>query len=195
MCRKSVEEKFEKYFGFLARCEGKLWYIDPKIFKILGRDGMKMQTSTLPKFEISIFEEFGFGKSEKSAHQNLEKCKIGTSKFEIRLRIWQLGSRNPFSKIQNRFLQFLSNLVPRPKNLKSPTSKTTKSSFSLQNSYFRLNFFFDQNLDFVLGITMVKNEATGEEEPKEVVRQLEMLFVRGDSIIIISPPSQKKAAA
>ena len=74
-------------------------------------------------------------------------------------------------------------------------SKTPKSWFSLQNSYFRLNFFFDQNLDFVLGITMVKNEATGEEEPKEVVRQLEMLFVRGDSIIIISPPSQKKAAA
>ena len=26
-------------------------------------------------------------------------------------------------------------------------------------------------------VTMVKNETTGEEEPKEVVRQLEMLFV------------------
>ena len=25
-----VEEKFEKYFGYLARCEGKFWYIDPK---------------------------------------------------------------------------------------------------------------------------------------------------------------------
>ena len=24
-----VEEKFEKYFGYLARCEGKFWYIDP----------------------------------------------------------------------------------------------------------------------------------------------------------------------
>ena len=25
-----VEENFEKYFGYLARCEGKFWYIDPK---------------------------------------------------------------------------------------------------------------------------------------------------------------------
>ena len=25
-----VEEKFGKYFGYLARCEGKFWYIDPK---------------------------------------------------------------------------------------------------------------------------------------------------------------------
>ena len=30
-------------------------------------------------------------------------------------------------------------------------SKTPKSTFSLQNSNFRLTFFFDQNLDFVLG--------------------------------------------
>ena len=30
-------------------------------------------------------------------------------------------------------------------------SKTPKSSFSFQNSYFHLKFFFDQNLDFVLG--------------------------------------------
>ena len=30
-------------------------------------------------------------------------------------------------------------------------SKTTKSTFSLQNSDFRFKFFFDQNLDFVLG--------------------------------------------
>ena len=30
-------------------------------------------------------------------------------------------------------------------------SKTPKSSFSLQNSYFCFKFFFDQNLDFVLG--------------------------------------------
>ena len=27
---RQVEEKFEKYFGYLARCEGKFWYIDPK---------------------------------------------------------------------------------------------------------------------------------------------------------------------
>ena len=33
----------------------------------------------------------------------------------------------------------------------SATSKTPKSTFSLQNTYFRFKFFFDQNLDFVLG--------------------------------------------
>ena len=36
--------------------------------------------------------------------------------------------------------------------MKSVMSKTAISSFSLQNSYFRFKFFFDQNLDFVLGI-------------------------------------------
>ena len=35
--------------------------------------------------------------------------------------------------------------------MKSATSKTPKSTFSFQNSQFRFNFFFDQNLDFVLG--------------------------------------------
>ena len=29
-----VEEKFEKNFGYLARCEGKFWYIDPTKYKI-----------------------------------------------------------------------------------------------------------------------------------------------------------------
>ena len=35
--------------------------------------------------------------------------------------------------------------------MKSAMSKTSKSTFSLQNSSFRFKFFFDQNLDFVLG--------------------------------------------
>ena len=29
-----VEEKFGKYFGCLARCEGGFWYIDPTKYKI-----------------------------------------------------------------------------------------------------------------------------------------------------------------
>jgi len=80
-----------------------------------------------------------------------EKYEIGTSKSEIRCEfdIWDLEIH--FQKDQNQFLQFLSNLVPRPKNLKSAMSKTPKSSFPLQNSHFRFKFFFDQNLDFVLG--------------------------------------------
>ena len=36
-------------------------------------------------------------------------------------------------------------------------SKTPKSSFSLQNSSFRFQFFFDQNLDFVLGFVKFAN--------------------------------------
>jgi len=34
-------------------------------------------------------------------------------------------------------------------------SKTPKSSFSIQNSYFRSKFFFDQNLDFALGDDLI----------------------------------------
>ena len=33
---------------------------------------MKMQNSTQPKFEISIFQKIGFSKNEKSAPQNLK---------------------------------------------------------------------------------------------------------------------------
>ena len=36
-------------------------------------------------------------------------------------------------------------------------SKTPKSSFSFQNSHFRFNFFFDQNLDFVLGLPVLRS--------------------------------------
>ena len=115
------------------------------------RNVIKMQKSILPKFEISIFENFGFRKITKWAHQHLEKYKICTSKPEIRLRFWIWLSGKWFRNFENRFLQFLSNIISRPSNLKSATSKTPKSSFSLQNSYFRWKFFFDQNLDFVLG--------------------------------------------
>ena len=42
-------------------------------------------------------------------------------------------------------------------------SKTHKSSFSLQNYFFRFKFFFDQNLDFVLGLLPIReiNEEDG----------------------------------
>ena len=124
---------------------------------------MKMQISTLPKFGISIFGKLGFEKNEKSGHQNLKfvwilgmeiypkNWKICTSKPQIRFRFWILGQEIWFSKFENRFLRFLSNLNSRPSNLKSATSKTPKSWFSHTNSYFRSKFVFDQNLDFVLG--------------------------------------------
>ena len=42
--------------------------------KILGRNGINMQNSTLPNFEISISENLiGFRENEKLAPHNLEK--------------------------------------------------------------------------------------------------------------------------
>ena len=52
-------------------------------------------------------------------------------------------------KSQNRFLEFLSNLVLRPTNLKSSISKNPKSIFSRKNSSFFLTKILI--LDFVLG--------------------------------------------
>ena len=49
----------------------------------MDRNWMKMQNSTLPKFKILFFSNFGFPKNTKSAYQNLEKHKIGTSKSKI----------------------------------------------------------------------------------------------------------------
>ena len=45
----SVEEKFGKYFGYLARCEKKPVY-RPFEIEIFDQNLMKMQNSTLPNF-------------------------------------------------------------------------------------------------------------------------------------------------
>ena len=103
--------------------------------------GRRNGTRILPKFEISIFQKFRFEKCHP-------KSKFHTPKPWFRFRIWDLASWNPFSKIQNRFLHFLSNLVSRPKNLKSPSSKTPKYWFSLQHSHFRFKYFFYRNPKF-----------------------------------------------
>ena len=62
--RRKVEEKFgEHNFPVFSDMRGKILYIDPlKIKKLDQNILMKMQKSTLPKFEISIFEKFGFEK-------------------------------------------------------------------------------------------------------------------------------------
>ena len=112
---------------------------------------MKMQNSILPNFEISIFEKLGFGKMRNWHLTLLKKLQNRHLKTWNWIAILNFGAGNLIFKIQNRFLQFLSNLVSGPKNLKSAMSKTPKSTFSLQNSHFRFKFFFDQNLDFVLG--------------------------------------------
>ena len=146
----------------------------PSKIKILGLNLMKMQNSILPKFEISFFEKLGFGKLRnrdtktwnlisiwsfwdrnsksipKTKNLGFKKWEIGTSKSEIRFWFWIFGPGNWFWKFENHFLPFLSNFDLGPQNLKSATSKTPKSWFSLQNLYFRCKFFFDQNLDFVL---------------------------------------------
>ena len=117
---------------------GKNQYIDPKNWFLLGRNGMKMQNSIMPKFEISIFGKFGFAKNQKSPLQNLK----------FRCRFWILGIEIWFRNFENRFFQFLSNFDLGPKNLKSPSSKTPKSTFSLKNS----NFSSTEIQNFVLGL-------------------------------------------
>ena len=53
---------------------------------------------------------------------------------------------------------------------------------------------YDQHLNMVLGeveetITEVEaDEATGEEIVKTSKRKIELLFVRGDAVILVSPP-------
>ena len=74
-------------------------------------------------------------------------------------------------------------------------------SFSLRSSLrvdFRLNFYrfqaFDQHLNMVLGdaeetVTTVEiDEETYEEVYKTTKRTIPMLFVRGDGVILVSPP-------
>ena len=51
-------------------------------------------------------------------------------------------------------------------------SKTPISSFSLQNSNFRFKFFFDQNIDFVLGSFDMLNYLIGKM-PSHCVRALD----------------------
>ena len=97
------------------------------------------------------FKIIGFRENEKLAPQNFEKMQNRHLKIWNWITIWNFRLKNQISKIQNRFLKFLINLASRPKNLKSAMSKTPKPSFSFQNSYFPFKFFFDQNLDFVLG--------------------------------------------
>ena len=64
-----VEEKFgEQNFRVFSEMGGKNLYITLKI-ENLDRNGMEMQNSILPNFEISIFQKFGF-----------EKLEIGISK-------------------------------------------------------------------------------------------------------------------
>ena len=133
----------------------------------LGQNLMKMQKSTLPKFQISILGKFGFQKNTKSASHNFKKIRNRHLKTWNWIAIWNFRFKNQFSKIQNRFLQSLSNLASRPKNLKSAMSKTPKSTFSLQNSHIHFKFFFDQNLDFVLGyyvFVCCRNQRPGNHE-------------------------------
>ena len=75
--------------------------------------------------------------SRKSENQRL-KPEIG-----LRCLFCQLKIR--CSKFENQLFLLLSNFLSRPKKLKSPTSIYPKSFFAP-----KFNFFFDQNLDFVL---------------------------------------------
>lgn len=71
-------------------------------------------------------------------------------------------------------------------------------SFYCLHYYFRTQFTFqafDQHLNMVLGeaeetITTIEvDEETFEEVYKTTKRTIPMLFVRGDGVILVSPPS------
>ena len=76
-------------------------------------------------------------------------------------------------------------------------SKTPKSTFSHQNSYFRSNFFFDQNLDFVLGrnappptpegIEPTAIPGTYEENPVLIPRKYDSLETSGIMVEVAMP--------
>ena len=103
-----------------------------------------MQNSTLPKFEISIFGKFGFPKTRKPAHENIEKYKIGTSNsisilnFEAGNLIFKIPKSSSLISLESQF----ETIKFEFSDLKNPEILIFAS---------KLNFFFDQNLDFVLG--------------------------------------------
>ena len=76
-----VEEKFgEQNFRVFGEMRGKFLYYNPKNSKFWVKMQSKMKKPTLPKFEISILEQFGFTKNEKSSPQNL--------KFDFNFEFW-----------------------------------------------------------------------------------------------------------
>ena len=108
---------------------------------------MKMQKSILAKFENSIFEliiwnsekyEIGtsqFRKNEKSATKNLKlNCDL---EFLIQKSNFRLNSKIDLSKSFRIWLRDQKNSNRR---CRKPL-----------NLHFRFKFFFDQNIDFVLG--------------------------------------------
>ena len=81
-----------------------------------------------------LYQILNFDFSKISIRKLFAKTKIShpPPKPWFRLRILDLGYWNPFSKTQNRFLQFFSNLVSRPKNLKSAMSKPLNLHFRIK---------------------------------------------------------------
>ena len=113
------------------------------------RNGMKMQNSTLPKFEISILK---FLKNLVSG-----KWEIGTSKLEIRFWFWNqwIEIQNLFPKLKNLHLK-ISNLISilnfMAGNLIFKIPKSF-SLFSLESQFETIKFEISdvenpQNLDF-----------------------------------------------
>ena len=100
----------------------------------------EMQNSTLPKFEISIFEKLGFGKIGNRHLTTVKKYKIGTSKPEIELRFGIFDSKINFlkskidfsdsSRILLRDLKIWNQRCRKPLNLYFRF--WSKFSFSLQ---------------------------------------------------------------
>ena len=131
-----VEEKFGKYFGYLARCEENFRTTNFRTTTLLDQNA-DTDSAKIWKFYLIIiyFKNLDFRKiwnrhtktwkNTKSAPQNL--------KFDFDLEF--LGQKIDFEN-SNIILQLLSNFDSTPKNLKLPTSNPPQSTFSRQKSNF-----------------------------------------------------------
>ena len=142
---------------------GYFLYIDPKKLKF----GSKLDENA--EIDSAKFWNFGFWKIWIR-----EKSKIAPSKPEIELRFWILGIeiQNPSQKLKNLQLKTWNSitiLIFRAQNLISKISKSISLvplEFRFETPKFEIanienpqilifaskfKFFFDQNLDFVLG--------------------------------------------
>ena len=119
----------------------------------------KIWTRALPKFENSIFPKLRL-------ENCLQKAKFGAPKLWFRHWIQDFGFQNHLSKIQNRSFLFRSNLISRPKNLKSASLKTPKSTFRFEIQFFLLpkSWFWIRYYNPI--------QSVAEKYPKENIRVL-----------------------
>ena len=103
---KWVEEKFEKYFGYLARCEERFWCIDPKISKFWVEMGWKCRNRLCQNLKFRFFQNLvsgkwkictsnsisilNFGDRNSKSIPKIEKSAPQNLKFDFDFEFWGL---------------------------------------------------------------------------------------------------------